>query len=162
MKLKSGLSWLWLSIATCAFDLFIKYVVVQRFELYESINVLPIFNLTYVRNYGAAFSFLADHSGWQRYLFIILAVVISGAMIYFLAKNSASKRMENIGYALVIGGAWANGIDRAYNGYVVDYLDFFWQNWHYPTFNIADIWIVSGACLLVLESFLSDKKSKKE
>ena len=69
----TGLSFLWLSAVAFFIDLLTKYIVVQNFELYESINILPVFNLTYVRNYGAAFSFLADHGGWQKYFFIILA-----------------------------------------------------------------------------------------
>ena len=72
-------------------DLLTKYIVVQKFDLYESVNVLPVFNLTYVRNYGAAFSFLADHSGWQQYFFILLALAISGMLVYFLVKIMLNK-----------------------------------------------------------------------
>ena len=92
-KTKSGLSFLWLSTAAFVLDLLTKYIVVQKFDLYESVNVLPVFNLTYVRNYGAAFSFLADHSGWQQYFFIVLALAISGMLIYFLAKNQANQKL---------------------------------------------------------------------
>ncbi len=158
---KTGLSWLWLSIVVLITDLLSKYIVVQRFELYESVNVLPIFNLTYVRNYGAAFSFLADHSGWQKYFFLGLAIVISIALIVMLFKNKAELKLQNAAYALIIGGAIGNAIDRAYNGYVVDFLDFYWDIYHYPVFNIADIGIVVGAGLLILESILEHRKSKK-
>lgn len=158
---KTGLSWLWLSLATICVDLLTKYIVVQRFELYESVNVLPIFNLTYVRNYGAAFSFLADHSGWQKYFFLGLAIVISITLIVMLFKNKAELKLQNSAYALIIGGAIGNAIDRAYHGYVVDFLDFYWDIYHYPVFNIADIGIVVGAGLLILESILEHRKSKK-
>ena len=157
----TGLSWLWLSAVVLITDLFTKYLVVQRFELYESVNVLPIFNLTYVRNYGAAFSFLADHSGWQKYFFLGLAIVISIALIVMLFKNKAELKLQNASYALIIGGAIGNAIDRAYHGYVDDFLDFYWDIYHYPVFNIADIGIVVGAGLLILESILEHRKSKK-
>ena len=90
----------------------------------KSVNLLPIFNLTYVRNYGAAFSFLAEHDGWQKYFFIVLAIGISLMLAYFMKKNSAEQKLQNSAYALIIGGALANMVDRAYNGFVVDFLDF--------------------------------------
>ena len=160
-KTKSGLSFLWLSAVAFALDLLTKYIVVQKFDLYESVNVLPVFNLTYVRNYGAAFSFLADHSGWQQYFFIALALGISGMLIYFLAKNQANQNLQNAAYALIIGGALANMADRAYNGFVVDFLDFYWDIYHYPVFNVADIAICIGAGLLALDAFKGDKNKQK-
>lgn len=158
---KTGLAWLWLSLAVIVVDLLSKYWVVQRFELGESITILPVFNLTYARNYGAAFSFLADHSGWQTYFFLILAVVISCGLVVMLYRNQATLTLQNSAYALVIGGAIGNAIDRAYNGYVVDFLHFYWDIYHYPVFNIADIGIVVGAGLLILDSLLEHKKTKK-
>lgn len=157
---KTGLKFLWLSLAVLIVDLFTKYLVVQRFELYESVKVMPMFNLTYARNYGAAFSFLADHSGWQKYFFLGLAVVISLALIVMLFKNKAEMKLQNTAYALIIGGAIGNAIDRAYHGYVVDFFDFYWDIYHYPVFNIADIGIVVGAGLLILESLLDSRKKK--
>lgn len=158
---KTGLIWLWLSFATLVVDLLTKYIVVQRFEYGESINILPIFNLTYARNYGAAFSFLADHSGWQKYFFLGLAVVISIALVVMLFKNKADLKLQNSAYALIIGGAIGNAIDRAYHGYVVDFLHFYWDIYHYPVFNVADIAIVVGAGLLILESILDSRNAKK-
>lgn len=160
-KPKSGLSFLWLSAVVFTLDLLTKYIVTQNFELYESVNILPIFNLTYARNTGAAFSFLANHDGWQKYFFIVLAIVISAVLVYFLKKNSASQKLQNSAYALIIGGALANMVDRAYNGFVVDFLDFYWQNWHYPTFNVADIAICIGAGLLALDAFKNPEKKKE-
>ena len=160
-KPKSGLSFLWLSAVAFILDLLTKYIVTQNFELYESVNILPIFNLTYARNTGAAFSFLANHDGWQKYFFIVLAMVISAVLVYFLKKNSTSQKLQNSAYALIIGGALANMVDRAYNGFVVDFLDFYWQNWHYPTFNVADIAICIGAGLLALDAFKNPEKKKE-
>ena len=158
-KNKTGLSFLWISAVAFIFDLLTKYIVVQRFDLYESVNILPIFNLTYVRNYGAAFSFLAEHDGWQKYFFIVLAIGISLMLAYFMKKNSAEQKLQNSAYALIIGGALANMVDRVYNGFVVDFLDFYWDIYHYPVFNVADIAICIGAGLLALDAFKGDKKS---
>ena len=138
-----------------------KYIVVQKFDLYESVNVLPVFNLTYVRNYGAAFSFLADHDGWQKYFFILLAIGISLMLAYFMKKNRADQTLQNAAYALIIGGALANMVDRAYNGFVVDFFDFYWDIYHYPVFNVADIAICIGAGLLALDAFKGDKNKQK-
>ncbi|MDG2915939.1 signal peptidase II [Bisgaard Taxon 10/6] len=158
MQKKSGLSFLWLSAVIFFIDLLTKYIVTQNFELYESVNVLPIFNLTYARNTGAAFSFLAEHGGWQKYFFIVLALVISAVLVYLLRKNSAQQKLQNSAYALIIGGALANMADRAYNGFVVDFFDFFWREWHYPVFNVADIAICVGVGLLILDSFKNGEK----
>lgn len=162
MSKKTGLSFLWLGLVAFVIDLFTKYLVVSRFELYESVNILPVFNLTYVRNYGAAFSFLADHSGWQKSFFIGLALIISAVLIYFLAKNNATQKLQNSAYALIIGGALANAADRFYHGFVVDFFDFYWQQWHYPVFNAADIAICIGAGLLALDAFKNSEKKEKK
>lgn len=149
---KTGLSFLWLSAVAFLLDIASKYWVVKSFALYESVNILPIFNLTYVRNYGAAFSFLAEHSGWQKYFFVILALIVSITLVYFLFKNKAEQKLQNSAYALIIGGALGNMIDRLYHGFVVDFLDFYWDIYHYPVFNLADIAICVGAGLLLLDS----------
>ena len=158
-KNKTGLSFLWVSAIAFILDLLTKYIVVQRFDLYETVNILPIFNLTYVRNPGAAFSLFADHDGWQKYFFIVLAMGISLMLAYFMKKNSAEQKLQNSAYALIIGGALANMVDRAYNGFVVDFFDFYWGIHHYPVFNVADIAICIGAGLLALDAFKDDKKS---
>ncbi len=159
---KSGLSFLWLSAVAFVLDLLTKYIVVQKFDLYESVNVLPVFNLTYVRNYGAAFSFLAEHDGWQKFFFIGLAVVISCMLLYFMAKSKVGQKLQNAAYALIIGGALANAVDRAYNGYVIDFFDFYWRDWHYPVFNVADIAICVGAALIALDAFKQGKKQEQK
>ncbi|URL02325.1 signal peptidase II [Avibacterium sp. 20-126] len=162
MLKNSGLAFLWLSAVAFCLDLLTKYFVVSHFELYESIQILPIFNLTYVRNYGAAFSFLADHSGWQKSFFILLAIGISVILTVFLAKNKASQRLQNSAYALIIGGALANMADRAYRGFVVDFFDFYWQQWHYPVFNVADIAICIGAALLAIDAIKNNEKKTEK
>ncbi|KGQ37535.1 signal peptidase II [Gallibacterium genomosp. 1] len=160
-KQANGLIYLWLSVVAFILDLFTKWLVVSHFELYESVNILPIFNLTYVRNYGAAFSFLADHSGWQKYFFVLIAVVISALLLFWLAKTPRQKILLNSAYALIIGGALANMTDRLYHGFVVDFLDFYWQIYHYPVFNVADIAICVGAGLLILDYLKNERKQVK-
>jgi len=160
-KQANGLVFLWLSVVAFMSDLFTKWLVVSHFELYESVNILPIFNLTYVRNYGAAFSFLADHSGWQKYFFVLIAVVISALLLFWLAKTPRQKILLNSAYALIIGGALANMTDRLYHGFVVDFLDFYWQIYHYPVFNVADIAICVGAGLLILDYLKNERKQVK-
>ncbi|NBI13940.1 lipoprotein signal peptidase [[Haemophilus] felis] len=160
MMKKTGLSFLWLSAVAFLLDIGTKYLVVKNFDLYESVNILPIFNLTYVRNYGAAFSFLAEHSGWQKYFFVGLALAVSITLIYFLFKNKAEQKLQNSAYALIIGGALGNMLDRLYHGFVVDFFDFYWDTYHYPVFNVADIAISLGAGLLLLDAF-KNKENKQ-
>ena len=158
---KSGLSFLWLSAVAFLIDLLTKYIFVKKFYLYESVNFMPVVNIKYVGNYGAAFSFLADHDGWQKYFFILLAMGISLMLAYFMKKNRADQTLQNAAYALIIGGALANMVDRAYNGFVVDFFDFYWDIYHYPVFNVADIAICIGAGLLALDAFKGDKNKQK-
>ena len=154
---KSGLSFLWLSLLAFVLDLLTKYIVVQKFDLHESVNVLPVFNLTYVRNYGAAFSFLAEHDGWQKFFFIGLAVVISCMLLYFMAKSEVGQKLQNAAYALIIGGALGNVIDRFVHEKVVDFLLFYWGEHYYPAFNVADSFICVGAVLLAIDSIKHKK-----
>ena len=156
VKQKSGLIWLVLSLLLFAVDYITKAVVVANMKLYESIEILPIFNFTYMHNYGAAFSFLSDAGGWQRWFFSSIAVVISLLLTYWLKKLPAKNWVICGAYSMVIGGAIGNLVDRLVHGYVVDFLHFYYQDWHYPAFNVADIAIVCGAGLLLLDAFTGE------
>lgn len=157
---KSGLRWLWISVIMLIIDQATKYWTVQALDLYESYEILSFFNFTYARNYGAAFSFLGDAGGWQRYLFTAVAFVISGYLLYALKQNKVTKRWENISFALVLSGAIGNVMDRILFGYVVDFLDFDLGFYRWPTFNVADIAIFIGAAMIILSSFIyPDEKS---
>ena len=156
VKQKSGLIWLVLSLLLFAVDYMTKAVVVANMKLYESIEILPIFNFTYMQNYGAAFSFLSDAGGWQRWFFSSIAVVISVLLTYWLKKLPAKNWVLCGAYSMVIGGAIGNLVDRLVHGYVVDFLHFYYQDWHYPAFNVADIAIVCGAGLLLLDAFTGE------
>ena len=156
VKQKSGLIWLVLSLLLFAVDYITKAVVVANMKLYESIEILPIFNFTYMHNYGAAFSFLSDAGGWQRWFFSSIAVVISVLLTYWLKKLPAKNWVLCGAYSMVIGGAIGNLVDRLVHGYVVDFLHFYYQDWHYPAFNVADIAIVCGAGLLLFDAFTGE------
>lgn len=153
----SGLRWYWVAVLVFFADQLSKQWVLANFDLYESVNLLPFFNFTYVRNYGAAFSFLSDAGGWQRWLFTIVAVGFSTLLTVWLRKQSASLLKLNLAYTLVIGGALGNLVDRLMHGFVVDFIDFFWAKSHYPAFNIADSAICIGAVLIIWDAFLSGK-----
>ncbi len=154
----TGLRWLWLTALVLVSDILIKQYVYQNFKLYEPIEVMPFFNLMYAQNFGAAFSFLADEGGWQRWFFAGIAVAISLILMVMMYRESATKRLNNIAYALIIGGAIGNLIDRLMHGFVVDYLDVYVGDWHWPTFNLADMGICIGAALIIIESFLPSEK----
>jgi len=161
LKNKSGLSWLWLTVVVFLTDLLTKLFVINNFRLGESINILPVFNFTYARNYGAAFSMLSDAGGWQRWLFGIIALSVSGLLIYWLRKQSFTQYWSNISYALILGGALGNLYDRIIHGYVIDFLHVYWNTSHFPIFNLADVWICIGAAMLVLEAIMEGKNDKE-
>lgn len=138
-----------------------KQWVLASFDLYESIQLLPFFNFTYVRNYGAAFSFLSDAGGWQRWLFTFVAVGFSTLLTIWLRKQPSSMWRLNLAYTLVIGGALGNLIDRLQHGFVVDFLDFYWNKSHFPAFNIADSAICVGAALIIIDSFITEREDKQ-
>ena len=159
----SGLRWLWLTALIVIIDLASKQWIVHHFHLGESWSLLPVLNISYVLNPGAAFSFLADSSGWQRWLFAVIAVAIVGLLLWFMSRIQASVRLLNCAYALIIGGALGNLFDRLVHGMVVDFIDFHVKNWHFPTFNLADSAICIGAALIVIDGlFNSPQKTAEE
>jgi len=143
--------WYLFAAALVGLDQATKYAIQVLLPLRASIEVTPFFNLVHVLNPGAAFSFLADAGGWQRYLFVGLGTAVSAFLAFALWRGVRS-RLETAAYIGLIGGALGNVIDRLRIGAVVDYLDFHWLGWHWPAFNLADIFVVSGAALLLLAS----------
>lgn len=144
----------WLSLAALivAVDQLTKYAVVQYFATNPALVVTPFFNLVLVYNPGAAFSFLADAGGWQRGLFIAIALAASAWIVYLLRKFSHQRRFA-LALSLVLAGAVGNVIDRILFGAVVDFLDFHAFGWHWPAFNVADSAITCGAVLLAWDAF---------
>jgi len=153
----SGLSFLWITVIFLVLDQLTKQWVVGSMDYKETINVLPFFNLFYVHNPGAAFSFLADQDGWQRWFFTTVAAIASIVFTVWLAKTPKTQTMLNIAFSLMLSGALGNLIDRVLFGYVIDFLDFYIGNSHWPAFNIADSMIFIGAALMIIDSFKNDE-----
>ena len=147
------LVWLWLSALVIVVDQVTKRVIDSAMQLHQTIELIPYFQLTYMRNQGAAFSFLSGAGGWQRWFFIGLAIVASVFIFVWLRKLDPTRRREAVAWALVLGGALGNLIDRILYGYVIDFLDVYVGDWHWPAFNVADSAITVGVALLLLDSF---------
>jgi signal peptidase II len=147
------LIWLWLSAFVLVIDQLTKRVVDTSMQLHETIELIPFFQLTYMRNEGAAFSFLSGAGGWQRWFFIGLAVIASVFICFWLKRLANTQRWEAIAWALVLGGALGNLIDRILYGYVIDFLDVYYGDWHWPALNVADSAITLGVILLLMDSF---------
>ena len=156
------LIWLWLSALVIIIDQITKRIVDTTMQLYQSIELIPYFQLTYMRNQGAAFSFLSGAGGWQRWFFIALAVIASVFICFWLKKLNRSQRWEAIAWSLVLGGALGNLIDRILYGYVIDFLDVYIGDWHWPAFNVADSAITLGVDMLLLDSFKPQPRSLTE
>ena len=144
--------WFVISALVIVLDQLTKYWVGQSLAPGESVPVMPSFNLVLTYNTGAAFSFLSRASGWQRGLFILIAVLASLLIIYLIRRYHREQRFS-IGLSLILGGALGNLWDRIVLGHVVDFLDFYVQAYHWPAFNVADSAITCGAVLLIWDSF---------
>ena len=149
-----GRWWLLMGVAALLLllDQGAKWMVATNLPLGERITVTAWFNLVHVLNPGASFSFLADAGGWQRHALSAFGVAVSVALGVLLWRGVRS-RLETAAYVGLIGGAIGNVVDRLRIGAVVDYLDLHWRDMHWPTFNLADIFIVGSAALLVLAAF---------
>ncbi len=147
------LNWLWLTGLVIILDQASKWIMVSWLSLHETVAIIPFFNLTMAHNTGAAFSFLAQAGGWQRWFFVGLTSVISIVLFIWLKKLKTDAKLEAISISLILGGAIGNVIDRIYFGYVIDFLDVYYGTYHWPAFNVADSAIVIGAGLLIFDSF---------
>ncbi len=156
------LKWLWLSILTVILDQISKLAIAANMQLFQSIQLMPSFNLTYVHNTGAAFSFLSEAGGWQRWFFAGLAIIISVVIAVWLARLSKQETLLAIALSLVLGGAVGNLIDRLAYGYVIDFLDVYYETWHWPAFNVADSAITLGVILMLAESFGLGQSKKSD
>ena len=151
--------WLGLSTIIVLADQLTKIVIERKFDFGDVRPVTGFFNLVLTYNKGAAFSFLANASGWQSRFFTVIGVAASLFIIYLLARHG-TQRLFSLALALILGGAMGNVIDRLLHGHVIDFLDFHWRGWHWPAFNLADSAIVGGAALLILDELLRVRRSK--
>lgn len=155
------LPWLLLSLVILVGDRLSKDFFEGSLNMYQRIEVIPgYFDWTLAYNTGAAFSFLADAAGWQRWFFAAIAVVVSVVLVIWLKRLKSNETLLAVALALVLGGALGNLYDRVVLGHVVDFILVHWQSqWFFPAFNLADTAITIGAIFLALDMFKSDKKS---
>lgn len=158
------LRWLWLSGLAVVLDQITKWLIVFNLQKGEIIPVLPGFNLTHVYNPGAAWSFLANAGGWQRWFFTAIGLVVSGVLVVWLKRIPKSDWWLATAVALILGGALGNLIDRVFLGHVIDFLDFYWplsDTWsasHFPAFNVADSGITVGAAMMIIDMIRNPNK----
>ena len=156
----SGLAlWLGWAAVVLIVDQFTKVLVIGYYHLGDSTPVTSFFNLVRVHNSGAAFSFLANSGGWQRWFFTGIGVA-AALLILWLLKSHAGQKLFAFAMASILGGAVGNVVDRVLYGYVVDFFDFHWRGWHFPAFNVADSAITLGAACLILDELLRVRRGR--
>ena len=161
MMKKSGLTWLWLSAVVFVLDQASKLFVRQHLHEFQSIDIMPSLNFTLAFNQGAAFSFLSDESGWQRWFFIGVTMVIGALLLWWLHKTQKQQKLQAVGFSLILGGAAGNVLDRIIHGSVTDFIDFYIGSWHWYTFNVADIAITLGVASLLIDILFYGHKHSK-
>ena len=154
--------WYLLAMLVIVLDQLSKQWVSSALHYAETVHLLPFLNLTLVHNPGAAFSFLSDAGGWQRWLFGVIGVAVSVFIVIWIARLAPSQWLLSLSLSLVLGGALGNLWDRVLLGHVVDFIDFHYLDQHWPAFNIADSAITLGALLLIVESLFSGRGGQKE
>ena len=159
---KIAVGWLLAAFVIVVLDLWTKSLATQSLSLYRPVELTSWLNMTLAHNYGAAFSFLSDAGGWQRWLFTILAAVVTVVLIVWLFRLQAREKLTAAALGLIIGGALGNLIDRVMNGYVVDFIDVYYRDWHWPAFNLADSAITGGVILLLLDALLQSLSGKQK
>jgi signal peptidase II len=152
------LPWLGIALAVILVDQLTKSLVIGAFRLHDSQVVTPFFNLVRVHNTGAAFSFLAGATGWQRWFFVALGTVAAVFIVWMLRRHGG-QRLFGWALALILGGALGNVVDRLLHGYVVDFIQVHWRGWYFPSFNVADSAITVGAGLLILDELLRVRRA---
>ena len=156
---KSMLPWLALALLLFLLDQLTKVLILGSFEHGQARTITSFFNLVRVHNSGAAFSFLAGASGWQRWFFTGIAVAATVLIVYLLRAHP-TQRLFCLALACILGGAVGNAVDRLLHGHVIDFLDFHWAGWHFPAFNLADSAITLGAACLILDEMLRVRRSR--
>ena len=154
----SSLRLLWISALVIVLDQITKALAQARLPLHQLVEVIPGFDWYLTYNTGAAFSFLADAGGWQRWFFTIMTIVISAVILFWIKQVPKDEKITAVSLCLILGGALGNLIDRIYLGYVIDYIQVWLGNYPWPAFNIADAAISMGATILILSSFIGSEK----
>ncbi|WP_432471163.1 signal peptidase II [Amphritea sp. HPY] len=160
---RSALIWLWLVVVVVVLDLATKYLADTMLPYGIAHPQLPVFDLTLLYNKGAAFSFLSEAGGWQRWFFAIIAIVISGVLLVWMARTPVQQRWLGCSLALVLGGALGNLYDRVVHGYVIDYISLHYDQYYFPAFNLADTAISIGAVMLIIDMlFFSETEQNSD
>ncbi|WP_421866899.1 signal peptidase II [Motiliproteus sp.] len=154
---QSGLGWLWLALLVLVLDQASKQLADAMLEYARPVTLLPVFDLTLLYNKGAAFSFLSDQGGWQRWFFSAVALGVGGYLLYWLSRTPRTQRLLCVSLTLILGGALGNLIDRLLLGHVIDFISLHWQQYYYPAFNIADCAITVGAVLLIWDALFLEQ-----
>jgi signal peptidase II len=151
--------WLLLALAVFIADQFTKVLILGYYRLGDSTYVTSFFNVVRAHNTGAAFSFLAHASGWQRWFFTAIGVAAAGFIVWML-RSHAGQRLFSFAMACILGGAIGNVVDRLLHGYVVDFIEVHWRGWYFPAFNVADSAITVGAACLILDELLRVRRGR--
>ena len=160
---KAMVSWVVLAVAIIALDLFTKHYASTHLVYGDPVPVVSFFNLTLLHNTGAAFSFLADAGGWQKWFFAAIAISVSGVLLVWMSRTPNKLWWLKLSQAFIIAGALGNLHDRLVHGYVVDFISLYYGQYYFPAFNIADMAITGGAILLLVDSlFLESARKKRE
>jgi signal peptidase II len=156
LSMNAGASnWLWLGVAVMVLDQWTKWLIIERFDEFQEYVVLPVLEIMRLHNTGAAFSFLSNASGWQRWVFIGLGVAVSSGILVWLRRLPAQGQgLLASGLSLILGGALGNVIDRVLHGHVIDFIRVHYGEHYFPAFNVADSAITIGAVLIVLDNLL--------
>jgi signal peptidase II len=155
----SWLPWLGLALAILIADQFTKVLIMGYYRLGDSTYVASFFNIVRAHNTGAAFSFLAGASGWQRWFFTAVGIAAAVFIIWML-RSHAGQKLFSFALASILGGAIGNVVDRLLHGYVVDFIQVHWRGWYFPAFNVADSAITVGAAFLILDELLRVRRTR--
>ncbi len=155
---KSSLIWLWLAVVIVVLDLWSKFVTNTSLDYGVPVEILPVFDLRLSYNTGAAFSFLADAGGFQRWFFVAVAVGVSAMLVVWMKRTPRWQWWVGIAQALVLGGALGNLYDRVVQGYVIDFISLHYGEYYFAVFNLADVAISIGATLLIIDMLFLEGK----
>ncbi len=156
-----NLRWLALSLLVLVLDLWTKSLASSELVYARPVEILPMLNFTLLHNTGAAFSFLSDAGGWQRWFFTAVSAIVSVVLVVWLGRLQPREKWLALSLALILGGAVGNLYDRVTLGYVVDFISVHYNNWYFPAFNIADSAITAGAAVMLLDMFFGEHDGKQ-
>ena len=155
-------NWMILAALVVIADQITKHYATLELKMYKAVAVMPMFNFTLMHNEGAAFSFLSDAGGWQRWFFTIISLVVSILLVFWIRKLKPEEKFQAMAFSLILGGAVGNLIDRVRFGYVVDFIEIYYHQYSWPAFNIADSAITIGVIILIVDTLFPSLFKKKQ